>query len=135
MTTLLGTSAPSPAVDRVADALRVAMSASLRKYVSSRQATFDTHHRLKMLSVTFHGAPRNRWVWLDDLEFNLPLALTGDELAQCIFILSGGSPTDPENSRGETANYYLHYAIDRPASLLLECKGELAGAPLVSARR
>lgn len=49
------------------------------------------------------------WLRLDDVEFSVDEPLTQDEVAQCLFVISGGA-LDEADGVGETANYFIYYS-------------------------
>lgn|SRR3990167_258137 len=67
------------------------------------------------------SAPAHHWIGIDDLEFIAPDPLTSDEMAQCIFQLTGGS-VQARSSFGQTAHYHVFYDAERPGRLRLEVK-------------
>ncbi|QHE87162.1 hypothetical protein [Hydrogenophaga sp. BPS33] len=60
------------------------------------------------------------WIRIDDLEFSVDEQLSQDEVAQCIFVVSGGA-LDEVAAVGETANYQVYYSE--------ELKGKLGLVP------
>lgn len=63
------------------------------------------------------------WLQVDDLEFSVDEQLSRDEVAQCIFALSGGEPSEL-GVHGETANFFVYYSVEQ--------KGVLGLAPKIS---
>jgi hypothetical protein len=61
------------------------------------------------------------WIQIDDLEFSVDECLSQDEVAQCIFALSGGDIHEV-TARGETAHYLVHYSTDLKGQLGLSPK-------------
>lgn len=67
------------------------------------------------------SAPAHHWIGIDDLEFIAPDPLTSDEMAQCIFQLTGGSG-QARSTFGQTAHYHVFYDAEQPGRLRLEVK-------------
>lgn len=61
------------------------------------------------------------WLRIDDLEFSVDEQLTQDEVAQCIFVISGGE-LDEVAGVGETANYFVYYSEELRGRLGLSPK-------------
>lgn len=74
------------------------------------------------------SAPAHHWIGIDDLEFIAPDPLTSDEMAQCIFQLTGGS-VQARSSFGQTAHYHVFYDAEQPGRLRLEVKPNSRKAP------
>jgi len=59
------------------------------------------------------------WVGIDDLEFRAEDDLSGDDVAQVLFILTGGA-FDYEGACGRCKGYQVIYESAKPAQLLLK---------------
>jgi hypothetical protein len=70
--------------------------------------------------------PACHWVCIDDTEFITDTPLSADELAQCIFQVTGGS-MDMPGSKGETDRYQISYDPNHPATLQVIGKCEPGG--------
>lgn len=64
---------------------------------------------------------------LDDLEFQIEEAVTADELAQGIFVLTGGV-LGVTASCGESACFFFHYSPSLPGKIGLEFKAQNTGS-------
>jgi hypothetical protein len=96
-------------------------SSPCHAFVECEKTIRDGNKRVVFRIYKFRDFPGHCWTGIDDLEFNTADRLTADELAQCIFYVTGGS-SGSKASRGETANYYVFYDEARPARLGLETK-------------
>jgi len=68
-----------------------------------------------------HPVRARHWIGFDDLSFRVDESLTADEVAQALFVLTGGIPGVPGTS-GESANYRLCYDEFQPGVLLVSHK-------------
>jgi len=59
------------------------------------------------------------WIGIDDLEFRAEDDLTGDDVAQVLFVLTGGA-LDGDGSCGQCKGYQVIYESAKPAQLLLK---------------
>lgn len=63
---------------------------------------------------------------VDDLEFSVDEQLSQDEVAQCIFAISGGEPNEL-GVHGETANFFVYYSVEQKGLLGLTPKTSTFG--------
>lgn len=82
------------------------------------------------LAYRMQSVPGQHWIGLDDMEFMSSDTLSADELAQCLFQLTGGTLGSPDC--GETAHYYVHYDERLPDRLSLQVKEGCKTADLAS---
>ena len=59
------------------------------------------------------------WIGIDDLEFRAEDDLSGDDVAQVLFVLTGGE-FDFEGSCGQCKGYQVIYELAKPAQLMLK---------------
>lgn len=78
-----------------------------------------------------NGIEPDCWIGLDDLEFRVQVSLTGDEVAQAFFVLTGGIPGIKE-TWGESQNYRLDYDLSKPNVLFLRAKQPVSHTPPVN---
>jgi hypothetical protein len=84
----------------------------------------ESGHALHVLSL--RGSAGSQRLALDDLEFQIEEAVTADELAHGIFVLTGGV-LGLEGSCGESARFYFHYSPSWPGKIGLQCKAQTTG--------
>lgn len=88
---------------------------------------FDFMHLIDALTFTDTGCPLflyrvrslgdRRLVIFDDLELGFKEILQGDELAQSIFLLTGGQRQSRHFQHGETENFLVFYEHNMPSHL------------------
>lgn len=84
----------------------------------------ESGHALHVLSL--RGSAGSQRLALDDLEFQIEEAVTADELAHGIFVLTGGI-LGLEGSCGESEHFYFHYSPSLPGQIGLQCKAQTTG--------
>lgn len=67
----------------------------------------------------FQSVHAGRWIGTSDLEFKADEPLSGDEVAQAFFVLSGGVVNQ---ACGQIGDFYVEYDLKRPAVLRLYSK-------------
>lgn len=82
--------------------------------------TIEPSHQL-LLVYEASSLAAGDWLRIDDLEFSVDEQLTQDEVAQCIFAISGGD-LDEVTGFGETANYFVYYSEELRGRLGLSPK-------------
>lgn len=77
--------------------------------------------------LSLRGSAGSQRLALDDLEFQIEEAVTADELAQGIFVLTGGI-LGVEASCGESECFLFHYSPSLPGKIGLELKAQNTGS-------
>lgn len=90
---------------------------------------FYTTESSQQLLLVYGTAPMaaGDWLRIDDLEFSVDEHLSQDEVAKCIFVLSGGDLYETAGI-GETANYLVYYSEELKGTLGLSPKIKAAGS-------
>lgn len=80
-------------------------------------AFIDSGGRLRLYALS--GLSGKCWLEFDELEIRFNDDLTPDELAQSIFLITGGS-LEGNPKWGETLHHRIYYDINQPGQLGLE---------------
>lgn len=75
-----------------------------------------SEQRVRSVTYFFQSVRAGRWIGTDDMEFRADEALSGDEVAQAVFLLCGGTVG---HACGRVADYCVEYDDRRPATLRL----------------
>lgn len=75
--------------------------------------------RLQSVTYFFQSVAAGHWIGTDELEFRAEEMLSGDEVAQALYVLSGGVPG---HQCGHLGGFCIEYDPDRPAILRLHAK-------------
>ncbi len=76
---------------------------------------------MRQVTYYFQSVPAGRWVGTDDLEFRADEPLSGDEVAQTLFMLSGGVTGQ---ACGHVGDFCMEYDASRPAMLRLHAPSD-----------
>ncbi len=74
---------------------------------------------VRAIDYYFQSVSAGRWIGTEDLEFRADETLSGDEVAQAIFLLSGGVANQ---TCGEVGGFCVEYDARRPAVLRLHAR-------------
>lgn len=99
---------------------------SMREEVVASNASPVGHalgESLRQVTYYFQSVPAGRWVGTDDLEFRADEPLSGDEVAQTLFMLSGGVTGQ---ACGHVGDFCVEYDASRPAMLRLHAPSDHA---------
>lgn len=72
--------------------------------------------RVQSIVYYFQSVRAGCWIGTDDLEFRADVSLSGDEVAQALFMLCGGAAG---YSCGQVSDYCVEYDERKPATLRL----------------
>lgn len=72
--------------------------------------------RVQSVTYFFQSVRAGHWIGTDDMEFRAEESLSGDEVAQAVFLLCGGTVG---HACGQVADYCVEYDDRRPATLRL----------------
>lgn len=75
--------------------------------------------RIQSVTYFFQSVAAGHWIGTDELEFRADEKLSGDEVAQALYVLSGGVPG---HQCGHLGGFCIEYDPDRPAVLRLHAK-------------
>lgn len=95
---------------------------SMREEVVTSSAVHagqDGGEGIRQVTYYFQSVPAGRWVGTDDLEFRADELLSGDEVAQAVFMLSGGVTG---HACGHVGDFCVEYDASKPAILRLRAQ-------------
>ena len=74
------------------------------------------HQDTRLVIYQLRPVSAGHWIGFEDMEFRADESLSGDEVAQAIFVLSGGVL---DQVPGQLGGYRVEYSIEHPAHLKL----------------